>query len=113
MNVFILVIGSVNFDSKSDNVRKGEAIIDADRTLFNYLRVNKLSKSNKTMELGKTYILPIKDRDKVSYFRYDDNVQAWQYIVAYTHVISPKFTRDIGRFLPPLQFQDNISSQVQ
>ncbi len=112
-NDLILVIGSVNFDSKSANVRKGEAIIDADRTLINYLRVNKLSRTKKGLELGKTYILPVKDRDKVSYFRFDDNKQAWQYIVAYTHVVNPKFTREMGRFLPPLQFQDGISSQAQ
>ena len=112
-NDLILVIGSLNFDSKSEAIRKGEAIIDADKTLYNYIRVNKLSKKGANIQIGKTYLMPVKDRDKVSYFRYDGSVQAWQYIVAYSSVISPKFTREMGRFLPPLQFRDSISDEAQ
>ena len=111
-NDLILVIGSLNFDSKSEAIRKGEAIIDADKTLYNYIRVNKLSNKGTNIQMGKTYLLPVKDRDKVSYFRYDNNVQAWQYIVAYSSVISPKFTREMGRFLPPMQFRDSISDEA-
>jgi hypothetical protein len=108
-NDLIIVIGSVNFNSKTESIRRGEAIIDADRTLYNYIRINKLSKVNKNMEMGKTIILPIKDKDRVAYFQYDNSKRAWQYIVAYTSVISPKFTREMGRFLPPLQFQDKFN----
>ena len=112
-NDLVIVIGSVNFDSKSESLRKGEAIIDADRTLYNYIRVNKLAKVNKSMEMGKTYILPIDDNDKVRYYRFDPEKQAWQYIVAYTIVINPKFTREMSQFLPPLQFQDYISDAIE
>jgi uncharacterized protein YdcH (DUF465 family) len=112
-NDFILVIGSLNFNSKTESIRKGEAIIDADRTLHSYMQINKLAKRGRKVELGKTYLLPVKDNDKVSYFRYDGSKQAWQYIVAYSRVVSPKFTREIGRFLPPLQFQDSIEEIIQ
>lgn len=108
-NDFILVIGSVTFDSKSESLRKGEAIIDADRTLYHYLRLNKVAKTSKSMQMGKTYLLPIKEKDKVSYFRFDGERQAWQYMVAYTSVVNAKTTQEVARFLPPLQFQDSIS----
>lgn len=108
-NDYILVIGSVIFNSKSESLRKGEAIIDADRTLYNYLRLNKVAKTSKSMQMGKTYLLPIKEKDEVSYFRHDAARQAWQYMVAYTFVISVKTTQEVARFLPPLQFQDSIS----
>lgn len=105
----ILVIGSVNFESNSESLRRGEAIIDADKTLHNYLRINKILRESKKMEMGKTYLLPIKEKEIVSYFRYDPGRQAWQYMVAYSMVISPRKTQEIGQFLPPLQFQDSIS----
>ncbi len=112
-NDMILVIGSLNFDSKSESIKKGEAIIDADKTLYNYMRVNKITKKEKNMQLGQTYILPIEDRDQVSYFRYDNEKNAWQYIVAYTFVVNEKFTEEMGRFLPPLQFKDKISEMSE
>ena len=108
-NDYILVIGSVNFDSKSQGLRKGEAIIDADRTLYNYLRLNDVPRVSKTMTMGKTYLLPIKEKDQVAQFRYDPSRKAWQYMVAYTMVINAKITEEVARFLPPLQFQDSIT----
>ncbi len=68
----ILVIGSVDFTSKSDMVRRGEAIIDADKTLLDYIRVNKLAKikDNKT-ETGKTYMLSYYLDGKKTYYNYD------------------------------------------
>ncbi len=111
-NDLIVVIGSVNFDSKSENVMRGEAIIAADRRLYNYIRINKVANVNRKMELGKTYLLPIEDKDKVGYFRFDHDKNAWQYMVAYSIVINKKTTEEIGRFLPPLQFQDYISDII-
>ncbi len=108
-NDMILVIGSLNFDSKSESIKKGEAIIDADKTLYKYMRVNKITKNDKKFDLGQTFLLPIKDKDRVSYFRYDNEKMAWQYIVAYSYIIDEKFTEEMGRFLQPLQFKDSIS----
>lgn len=106
---YILVIGSVVFESSSESLRKGEAIIDSDKTLYNYLRVNKILKGNKKMSMGQTYLLPVKVKDQVAYFRHDPSKQGWQYMVAYTMVLSEKKTQEIGQFLPPLQFNDSIT----
>ncbi len=108
----ILVIGSVNFSSKSEAVRRGEAIIDADKTLFEYLRVNKYSNSASKVNLGQTTLLPVKDKDRVVFFQYDPSCDAWQYIIAYSEVMDKKFTKEMSRFLPPLQFQEDIQENI-
>jgi hypothetical protein len=112
-NDLIIVIGSVNFESNSEIVRKGEAIIDADKTLINYIRVEKLARIGNSVEMGKTTIIPVKYKEQLGYFQYDIDKQAWQYIVAYKSVISPKFTQEMSRFLPPLQFQDEIKELIE
>lgn len=106
----ILVIGSVDFTSKSDMVRRGEAIIDADKTLLDYIRVNKLAKikDNKT-ETGKTYMLSFYINGKKTYYNYDFAKKTWQYMICYTSIINDKVTEEMTRFLPPLQFQEEIS----
>ncbi|QQS51157.1 MAG: hypothetical protein IPM71_00075 [Bacteroidota bacterium] len=112
-NDLIIVIGSVNFSSKSEAVRRGEAIIDADKTLFEYLRVNKYSNTASKVNLDQTTLLPVKDKDRVVFFQYDPSCDAWQYIIAYNEVMSKKFTIEMSQFLPPLQFQEDIDKGIE
>ncbi len=106
----ILVIGSVNFSSRSDMVRRGEAIIDADKTLLDYVRINKLAKVKKNkIEAGKTYMVSYFLDGKKTYFNYNFNKQEYQYMICYTSIINEKVTMEMIRFLPPLQFREEIS----
>ncbi|MBN2487053.1 MAG: hypothetical protein JXB34_13850 [Bacteroidales bacterium] len=109
----ILVIGAVEFSSKSDNVRRGEAIIDADKTLKNYLRLKKITKqgSTKATRIGKSYMVPFMSENKKAYFLFDPHEQKYQYMICYSEVINAKTTQEIARFLPPLQFVEEISRQ--
>lgn len=105
----ILVIGTVKFNSKSDNVRRGEAIIDSDQTLLNYIRVNKLSKIEaKNTEIGKSYMVPYSIDGNKSYYFYNQSTQQFQYMICYTDVVNQQVTKEMIRFLPPLQFQEEI-----
>jgi hypothetical protein len=106
----ILVIGYVSFSSKSDMVRRGQAIIDADKTLIDYVRVNKLAKvKNNKIEAGQTYMISYLIDGKKEYFNYDVNKKEYQYMICYTSLINDKVTQEMIRFLPPLQFLEEIN----
>jgi uncharacterized protein YccT (UPF0319 family) len=106
----ILVIGTVNFSSKSEMVRRGEAIIDADNTLLNYVRINKLAKvKGNKIQAGKTYMVSYFLDGKKKYFNYDFNNKQYQYMICYTSLINEKVTQEMIRFLPPLQFLEEIN----
>lgn len=106
----ILVIGTVNFSSKSEMVRRGEAIIDADNTLLNYVRINKLAKvKGNKIEAGKTYMVSYFLDGKKNYFNYDFGKKEYQYMICYTSLINEKVTQEMIRFLPPLQFLEEIN----
>lgn len=105
----ILVIGTVKFSSKSDNVRRGEAIIDSDQTLLNYIRINKLAKQDlKNTKIGKSYMVSYFDAGTKTYFMFNPEVQMFQYMICYSNVISTQATKEMVRFLPPLQFKEEI-----
>jgi hypothetical protein len=105
----ILVIGTVKFSSKSEMVKRGEAIIDADKTILNYIRVNKVAKvkENKTQS-GKTYMVPYITEKEKTYYMFDIQKKEWQYMICYKNVINPTITEKMSRFLPPLQFKEEI-----
>jgi hypothetical protein len=112
-NDLIVVIGTVKFNSKSDNVQRGEAILDADHTLMNYVRVNKLTNQDlKKAKIGKTFMLSYKDEGNNTFFKFDQNKQMYQYMIAYSEVISKQVTEEIRRFLPPLQFNEKVNYKV-
>jgi hypothetical protein len=105
----ILVIGTVKFTSKSDNVRRGEAIIASDQTLKNYIRVNKLADQDlKKAKIGKSYMVSYFDAGKKTYFMYEPEKQHYQYMICYSDVINEKATLEMIKFLPPLQFREEI-----
>lgn len=108
---YIVVVGHFMPDSKFNNVKKGEAIIDADHTLVKYIRVNRLGNLNKSLDLGITYVIPFRMADPSSIFYYNPEVRQYQYMVCYTLVQNDEFTEKIRRLLPPLQFEEEISRQ--
>lgn len=107
----IIVIGSLTFTSKSINVKKGEAIIDADRRLMDYIRINKLSKTTPSSKIGHTNFLPYMEEGKLTYFIFDREKQKWQYMITYSSVISTKVTKEMLKFLLPMQFKEEIKEE--
>ncbi len=106
-NNLIVVIGNVNFDSNSEMVRRGQAISAADRTLFNYIRLNRISDLKpKDQVAGTTFILPYNNQGKKQYYKFDVAKNSFQYMVCYKSVINEKVTEDVSKYLPPLQFKD-------
>lgn len=106
-NDHIVVIGSTRFDSNSEMVRRGQAISAADRTLFNYIRLNRIADLKpKDQVAGTTFILPYNNEGKKQYYKFNEAKDNFQYMVCYRSVINEKVTEDVSKYLPPLQFKE-------
>ena len=69
-----------------------------------YIRVNRLAKLGKAVEFGSTALIPyIVDRAQED-FCFNPEVMKYQYRICYSKVESLYLTRQISKFLPPLQF---------
>ncbi|MBN1416673.1 MAG: hypothetical protein JW973_16340 [Bacteroidales bacterium] len=103
---YVIVISEFTPSSGFENVRKGEAIINADNVIASYLKKNKLCKSTDNLKFGYAYIIPYKSSNKSSSFLYHPGLQKWQYIACYTLINSPGFTREVSRYMPPIVFKE-------
>lgn len=100
----ILVIGYFTPEAKFVNVQKGEAVIQADRRLIDYIRVNRLASIGKDVSLGAATIIPFQNTETASPFKYNPEIKKYQYMICYSLVENQKVTRQITKFLPPLLF---------
>lgn len=100
----IIVVGNFRPEAVNRNVRKGEAIINADKKLIEYLRINRFTKYGKEVRLGRTYLIPYGYDEQLAEFMYNPDKRSFQYIVCYTRVENELFTKRISQYLPPLQF---------
>jgi hypothetical protein len=106
----IIVIDEFIPNSGIENVKKGEAIMHADKMLAAYLQKNKLCNSVNDLKFGYAFIIPYKASNaKNSSFFYNTASQKWQYIACYTLIENQNYTIQIGKFMPPLFFEDEIS----
>lgn len=103
-NQNIVVISQFVPSSTSVNVRRGEAILDADRVLADFIRVNKLGRLRSGEKMGFTFLIPYFFDGQKSDFYYDIRKQQWQYMVCYTRIVSKYFTDEVRKFLPPMVF---------
>ena len=103
---YVIVISEFTPASGFENVKKGEAIINADNVLAAYLKKNKLCKSVEDLKFGYSYIIPYKSNNKTSSFLYHPDLQKWQYIACYTLINNPSYTREIIRYMPPILFEN-------
>jgi hypothetical protein len=110
----IVVIGSMNFSSKAENVRRGEAIMDADRRVINYIRLNKYANVSNSVKIGNTVMLPFILNGNTAYFIFDKTTNKWQYMICYSMVVNEQVTKLMLKSLYPMQFQEEIkTSEIQ
>lgn len=108
----ILVIGHFIPESKSKDVQQGEAIIDADRKLIRYIRINKLARIGTDVEMGQSVIIPYIENSEVSIFMFNPAAEQYQYMVCYSRIQSLAFTEEVIKFLPPVQFKADMESEA-
>lgn len=105
----IIVVGHFLPDGKSNQVKSGEAIISADRKLLEYIRINRLAHLGKEVKMGQTYLIPYMADDNSTDFIFNPEKKKYQYMVCYTSIKSLNTTREISKFLPPLQFDIELA----
>lgn len=106
----ILVIGHFLPEGKSDQVQVGEAIIHADRKLLEYVRINRLARLGNDIKMGHTFLIPYNTDEAVTNFIFNPVKLKYQYMVCYSNIKNQSTTYAISKFLPPLQFEIEIST---
>lgn len=102
---YIVVIDYFRPSSGFESVKKGEAIIDADRKLYRYIEDNELGNLRKGMKVGPAFLISYVERGEKVKFLFDPHIQMFQYIVCYTKVFNNYYTQEISRYMPPLTFE--------
>jgi len=100
----VIVIDEFSPTASMETVKKGEAIMFADKMLSAYLTKNKLCTGEKDLRYGNTFIIPYQSNAKQSAFYFNPLTKKWQFIACYTMIIDESFTEQVSRFMPPLQF---------
>ncbi len=104
----IVVIDEFLPTSGMESVKKGEAIMHADKMLAAYLQKNKLCQSVNDLKFGYAFIIPYRSNAKNTSFYYNSLSRKWQYMACYTLVVSPGYTLEVSKFMPPLFFEDEM-----
>lgn len=102
----IIVIDEFNPSSTMEAVKKGEAIIHADKMLTAYLKKNKLCTSEKDLTFGYAFVIPYHSDIKNSAFFFNSSSQKWQYITCYKSIVDTEYTEHVSKYMPPLLFRD-------
>lgn len=102
----ILVVGYFVPTSSYGNVRKGEAIIKADRLLAKYVDENDIGRIKSGEKFGYTFLLPYVNGENSTNFYYNPEKEMWQYMVCYTKVVNTHFTNEIRKYMPPIRFAE-------
>lgn len=102
----IIVIDEFVPNSTMEAVKKGEAIIHADKMLASYLKKNKLCTSEKDLTFGYAFVIPYHSDTKNSAFFFNTYSQKWQYITCYTSVVDAGYTQHVSKYMPPILFRD-------
>ncbi|MBN2481855.1 MAG: hypothetical protein JXB19_08955 [Bacteroidales bacterium] len=109
-NDYVVVIDEFIPNSSFKNVKKGEAIIHADKMLATYLMKNKLCKSISELKFGYAFIIPYESNVKNADFYYNETTGKWQYIACYASIVSEAYTKNVSRYMPPIYFENAAKS---
>jgi hypothetical protein len=112
----IIVIDEFVPTSSMENVKKGEAIMHADKMLATYLQKNKLCESVNDLKFGYAFVIPFKSNNKSSSFFFNTATEKWQYIACYSVINNPDYTSKVISFMAPLVFKEEtgvIENQMQ
>lgn len=109
----VIVIDEFVPTSGIENVKKGEAIMHADKMLSAFLVKNKLCSSVSSLTFGHTFIIPYKSDGESSTFFFNSITRKWQYIACYRVIVNPKYTLEVCKIMPPVRFKDEARNESQ
>jgi hypothetical protein len=102
----VIVIDEFIPKSSMEAVKKGEAILHADKMLSAYLMKNKLCMSSDDLKFGYAFVIPYKSTITNTSFMYNILSQKWQYIVCYSSIVDAGYTQRVSKYMPPLFFEN-------
>jgi hypothetical protein len=109
----VIVIDKFTPEASMENVKKGEAVIHADKMLATYLKKNKVCSSISELKFGYTFVIPYSSNAKNSSFFFNTRSKKWQYMVCYTSIVNPAYTVQATKYMPPIQFEDELDMAYQ
>lgn len=101
---FIVIINEFNPKYGSYNLKKGEAIMESDKILFNYIRQQQIAKIKGEYRIHGTKFIPFKDGNRMEEFIYNHDTRSWQYMICYELIENNYFTGEIRKYMPPIVF---------
>ena len=101
---FIVIINEINPKYDSYNLKKGEAIMESDKMLFNYIRIQQIARIKGDYKIHGTKFIPYKDGHKMEEFIYNQDTRCWQYMICYEIIENDYFTGEIRKYMPPIVF---------
>ncbi len=101
---FIVIINEFVPKYGSYNLKKGEAIMESDRMLFNYIRKQEIAKVKGDYRIHGTKFIPYKEGNKLEEFIYNRDTKRWQYMICYEMIENTYFTGEIRKYMPPIVF---------
>jgi hypothetical protein len=101
---FIVIINEFNPKYGSYNLKKGEAIMESDKMLFNYIRKQEIAKIKRDYKIHGTRFIPYKDGSKMEEFIFNNDTKCWQYMICYEMIENTYFTGEIRKYMPPIVF---------
>ena len=107
----ILVINEFTPKYSSHSLKKGEAIIESDKKLINYIRDQEIMKVKGEYKIQGTYFIPFKNGAQTEEFIYNFNTKKWQYMLCYTNINNAYLTNEISKYMPPLIFREEEKSE--
>jgi hypothetical protein len=101
---FIVIINEINPKYGSHNLKKGEAIMESDRMLFNYIRRQQIARIKKDFRIHGTKFIPFTDGTKMEEFIYNQDTRSWQYMICYELIENDYLTGEVRKYMPPIVF---------
>jgi hypothetical protein len=85
-------------------LKKGEAILESDKMLFNYIRKQEIAKIKGDYRIHGTKFIPFKDGNELAEFIYNQDTKRWQYMICYELIENTYLTGEIRKYMPPIVF---------
>ena len=101
---YIVIINEFNPKYGSYNLKKGEAIMESDKMLFNYIRRQEIAKIKGDYKIHGTKFIPYKDGNRMEEFIFNHDTKCWQYMICYELIENALFTGEIRKYMPPIVF---------
>lgn len=102
----IVVINEFIPEYNSQNLKKGEAILESDKKLFKYIKDQDVFKLKDNYAIKGTFFIPYQRSGLKEEFFYNFTTKRWQYMLCYSVLENTFFTKEVSKYMPPIVFKE-------